>query len=100
MKKIDKDPFSNGTEHMRFEECNCDKCIKDSHYNEKTENYTKYKCKVQQEIHNRMFSKEPIRKLTVYICDNFTLYGSLCPFLETKRKKYVKKLKNQLELGL
>ena len=27
MKKVDRDPFSNGTEHMMFEERCCDKCI-------------------------------------------------------------------------
>ena len=30
MKKVNKDPFSNGDEHLRFEEKNCDGCIKSS----------------------------------------------------------------------
>lgn len=31
MKKVNKDPFSNGTEYFAFETCCCCKCIKFSY---------------------------------------------------------------------
>ena len=38
LRKVNKDPFSNGTELMIFNENNCDKCVKSSHYIEKKDN--------------------------------------------------------------
>lgn len=98
---IDKDPFSNGSEYMRFETYNCDQCIKSS---EPKANGTKYtnsdkdnmpKCPIQRDIVTRMFTKKPIYKETVTICEEFILYGVLCPYMKTERKKYPKKSKKQ-----
>jgi hypothetical protein len=98
MKKIDKDPFSNGTEFMVWNEHNCDRCVKASHYNEKTEDYTKYRCAIQRDIDTRAYCNEPINERTVTICKAFTLYGERCPNLQTERKRRAKKIKEQLEL--
>jgi len=96
---IDKDPFSNGTEHMRFEEYNCNKCVKSS---EPKANGTKYtnsdkdnmpKCPIQRDIVTRMMSNKPIYKETATICTEFILYGVLCPHMQTEypKKKHTKK---------
>lgn len=98
MKKIDKDPFSNGTEFMLWNEHNCDKCVKASHYNAKTEEYTKFRCAIQRDIGTRLFCNEPINERTVTIVKAFTLYGECCPNLQTERKKHTKKVNNQLTL--
>ena len=105
MKKVDRDPFSNGTEHMRFEEYNCDKCIKHSHLKKEgdthwEDEYTRIVCSIERDIFTRMGCNEPINERTIKVCDDFTLHGILCPYLKTKRKKYPRKYKNQTTLEL
>lgn len=99
-KKIDKDPFSNGTETVLWYEHNCDRCIKASHYNKKKEEFTKYRCAIQRDIETRMYCDEPINERTIKICDEFIRRGTLCPLLQIKRKKYMKKDKNQMNLAM
>ena len=106
MKKIDKDPFSNGTEFMLWNEHNCDKCVKASNYNEKLCRYTNAdkdnmpKCSIQRDILLRMANDELIKQKTIDICENFTWKGVLCPYLQMERKKYTKKVNNQLSIEL
>ena len=111
MKKVNKDPFSNGDEHFRFEVYNCNKCVKscEPRYDEKHEGCTHYvnqredglpKCSIQRDIVTRMFCNEPINERTVNVCDNFTLHGIICPYQKTKRKKYIRKNKKQTEIEL
>ena len=108
MKKIDKDPFSNGTEFMLFETYNCDKCVKASKpmkdgfsYSNADENNSPNRCSIQRDIVLRMASNQPINQRTIYVCDDFTLRDILCPYLKTERKKYAKKQpKNQQKLEL
>ena len=88
MKKVDQDPFSNGTEYMRFEELNCDHCWKSSRYkgeNSAGEEYTKVICAIQRDIFTRMWSKEPIAQRTIDICRSFK-----CTYKQEKRKRYEK----------
>ena len=64
MKKVNKDPFSNGTEYMLFEERCCDKCIKHSHLRREgdtkyEDEYTKIVCSIERDIIIRMGSDEP-----------------------------------------
>ena len=107
MKKVNQDPFSNGTEDMMFEELCCNKCIKSSQPRDGGTRYTNAdkhnmpnKCSIQRDIVLRMFSNEPINEQTVTICNDFTMHGQLCPFMKTERKKYPKKIKNQTALEL
>ena len=104
MKKIDKDPFSNGTEFAMFEDLCCSKCIKASR-SRQNGNFTNAgddnmpnRCAIQRDIVTRMYCNEPINERTVKVCHDFIVKGTLCPFMQTKRKKYTKKDKNQLEL--
>ena len=91
MKKVDKDPFSNGTEFMLFEELNCDHCWKSSRPKNDNplgeEDYTKIICAIQRDIFTRMWSKEPIAQRTIEICRTFN-----CPYKQEKRprKRYEK----------
>lgn len=100
MKKVNKDPFSNSTELMLFFEYNCDRCVKQSKYDEKKDEYTQYRCAVQREIELRMYSNEPISARTIRIADDFILRGVPCPYLKTERKKYMKQPKNQLNFEI
>ena len=106
MKKVNQDPFHSGTEHLEFETYNCDKCIKSSVLKKDQISYTNAdennmpKCSIQRDIVTRMFCNEPIKEETVKICNEFTLYGVLCPYMKTERKKYIRKIKNQTELEL
>lgn len=99
MKKVNKDPFSNGTEHMLFEERNCNNCIKSSHLKWEDE-YTKVVCSIQRDILTRMWCNEEINERTIKVCEDFILHGILCPYLKTERKKYPKKYPNQTTIEL
>lgn len=105
MKKVNQDPFSNGTEYMMFEDLCCNKCVKHSHMKKEgdtmyEDEYTKIVCSIERDIITRMMSNEPINQRTVDVCYNFTMHGKLCPYMKTERKKYQKKDKQQTELEL
>lgn len=106
MKKVNKDPFSNGTEFMMFEERCCNKCIKASQMRENGTftNADEYnlpnKCSIQRDIMVRMICDNLINERTIQICHDFIMKGTLCPFMQTKHKKYTKKIKNQTTLDL
>jgi len=106
MIKVNKDPFSNGTEHEMFEYQCCDKCIKSSRmrengtYTNADDNNLPNKCAVQRDIMLRMISDLLINERTVQICHDFIMKGTLCPYMQTERKKYTKRDKNQLNLDL
>ncbi len=99
MKKVNQDPFSNGSEHRTFEAYNCDRCIKSSEPREEGTRYTNAdennmpKCSIQRDIVVRMFCDEPIKQKTIDICRDFTLHGTLCPYIKTERPKR-KKVEN------
>ena len=82
MKKIDRDPFSNGTEFMRWEERNCDRCIKNSHIKDNEIDYTVIKCSVQRDIIIRMFSNVPIPLRSYEACQQLD-----CPYRKEKWPK-------------
>lgn len=82
MKKIDRDPFSNGTEFMEWEGNNCDQCVKSSRYIEKENRYTPIRCAVQRDIILRMMSPEPISQRSYDACQKWD-----CPYRKTERKR-------------
>ena len=98
MKKIDKDPFSSGSEHSWWETRNCDKCWKASHIKRGSDpdlpDWTPYRCAIQREIDFRRFGDEPISQRTYDICQM-----SDCPYRQEQRprKKY-EKFKNEPKL--
>ena len=106
LKKVNRDPFSNGSEHMMFEERCCDRCVKHSHLRKEgdtkwDDEYTKIVCSIERDILTRMFSNEPIKQETIDVCNNFIFHGALCPYMKTERKKYKKKCPiNQQKLDL
>lgn len=106
MKKINKDPFSNGTEHMMFEDRCCNKCIKasqprqDGSFTNAGDDNMPNRCAIQRDICIRMYCNEPISERTIQICHDFVMKGTICPYMKTERKKYTKKDKNQLNLEL
>lgn len=109
MKKVNEDPFSNGSDHRAFEVFNCDKCVKSSEPRDGGDGLVKYineredgmpKCSIQRDIVLRMFSNEPIKQKTIDICRDFILHGTMCPYMKTERKKYKKKVENQTTLQL
>ena len=91
LKKVDMDPFSNGTEYMLWEERNCDRCWKSSRLKklgdtDYDDEYTKMVCAIQRDIFTRMVSdKSPISQRTIDICRT-----GVCPYRQEERKKYEK----------
>ena len=85
---INKDPFSNGTECDMFMSHNCERCQKNSEYNEDTDTYSNADdgnyplCPILKDIMLRMISDEPISEETISICDDFVFNGTQCPRLE------------------
>lgn len=72
MKKVNQDPFSNGTEFEVWIERNCERCIKASRFKRETiagEEYTKCRCSIQQDIFIRRVCKEPISQRTIDVCN-------------------------------
>lgn len=97
MAKVDKDPFSNGTEYMLWEERNCDRCYKSSHIKSKSDpdypDYTPFICAIQRDIFTRMVTdKTPISQRTIDICQKAD-----CPYRREVRPKY-EKYKNEPKL--
>lgn len=88
MKKSKYPIFSNGTEFEMWEHYNCDKCVKASRYNPKKDEYTKFRCKVQEEIIMAYLDDGRASQRTYDICQN-----SVCKYLQAERKKYSKKSK-------
>lgn len=92
MKKVNQDPFSNGTECERWMEINCEECIKDSHMTEDG-NYTKIRCAIQRDIFTRMYSNEPINERTIEVCNML-----FCPYKKDHWPKRKKKDKQETSL--
>lgn len=94
LKKVDKDPFSNGTEFADWDSHNCDRCVKASRYRGESaagEEYTKGRCAIQRDILSRMMSNEPIAQRTIEACSHWD-----CPYRQEHHKKYPKRVdKNQ-----
>ena len=107
MKKVNQDPFSNGSESLMFECQCCGGCVKYSWFDEKRDKFVNAdamnqpKCSIQRDIVTRMCCDEPIKQETIDICNNFVLHGTLCPYRRTERpKKKQPNVKGQTELIL
>lgn len=89
MKKVNIDPFSNGTAYDRWDARNCQHCIKASRYKgENTygeDDYTKCRCSIQRDIFTRMYSNEPISQRTIDVCNKTD-----CPYRLEHWPKYDK----------
>ena len=96
--KIDRDPFSSGTEYEVWEARNCDRCVKASFFDERKNRYTKVRCAIQRDIFARMMNNDPIPIRSYRACqvDN-------CPYLKLERPAIRRKpsvARNELELRL
>ena len=88
MKKVDIDPFSNGTEFAIWNDRNCEDCIKASRYKGESiagDEYTQCRCAIQRDIFTRMASNEPISQRTIDVCKMRD-----CPYKKEHYKKYEK----------
>ena len=96
MKKTSKPCFSNGTEFTSWTFRNCDRCVKQSHYNEKKDTYSAYKCTIDRDIAIQQVFDEPINLKsweTTQLKD--------CPYIQTEHKPKKKRtIKNQTTLDL
>lgn len=102
--KTSRPCFSSGSEAEWWIDRNCDRCVKSarlkvnnvSHISE----YTKSRCKIWDEIGEQWlgYGNEPVSLRTYDATQRLD-----CPYRQEhwpKRKKIMKKDKNQLELGL
>ena len=89
MKKIDRDPFSSGSEHSWWESHNCDRCWKSSHIKRGSDpdfpDWTPIRCAIQRDIFIRMATDEPINQRTIDVCSQ-----RYCPYRQEHRKKYTR----------
>lgn len=98
LKKVNKNPFSNGTEFMIWTNYNCDRCWKQQPFLENEQKYGKFRCSIQRDIITRMFTDKPIKQAVIDICAH-----KECPYKKERRKYYKKKNKfllKQYELNL
>ena len=87
-KKVDKDPFSNGSEYAYWDDRNCQRCVKASRYTGRencdgTDEYTRCRCAIQRDIFTRMCGSEPISQRTIDACKHYD-----CPYRQEHYKKY------------
>jgi|ERR1035437_16983 hypothetical protein len=88
--------FSNGTEFMIWTSRNCDLCVKQSHYNSKTDEYTKFKCRIDADM---TMQQAGLSEISVRSYE--TVQQDICPYMQTGRRVFKKrKIKNQTELEL
>ena len=92
--------FSNGTEFMQFDDCNCSRCVKAAKYNPSVGKWTVSRCKAEEEIALAAVTDGMVSDRVAGLTNNFTIHGIICPHLKTKRKRYAKKIDNQTELEL
>ena len=85
--------FSNGTEFMRWQARNCDRCIKAVHVSPDTWKFHNYRCAIQNHIELAAVTDGMGNKRDYEATHSYT-----CPHLQTERKKRIKKDPNQLEL--
>lgn len=87
MRTTTKPCFSNGTEFMNWQDRNCCKCVKSVHFNEKTNTYPDYRCKIQEQIEGQSVGLVVEITLRTYIATQ----QAECPHKQTKRKQYPRK---------
>lgn len=98
MSKTTKPCFPNGSEAGWWMDRNCDNCIKASRLKDNGVDYTKSRCKIQDEILTQWMGRgdELISQRTYDVTQKAD-----CPYRqEHYPKRNKKKDKNQLELGL
>ena len=100
MKRIKQQLFSNGTEFMSWTANNCDKCIKQSRYNEKKDTYSSFKCSIDKEIQLQAAGMPDDGFVNEKSVNTVSVLQ--CPFIQIDRKKVTKKrkIKNQMQLEL
>lgn len=91
MKKVNQDPFSNGTECDWWMVRNCYKCVKQGHLNADESKYI-LKCAIYRDIEVRMISDEPIAQRTI----NITRMSN-CPY---RREHWPKRKRKSKTAGL
>ena len=87
--------FSNGTEFMQWQSRNCDQCIKATFINPDTWRVPNYRCAIQKHIELAAVTDGMGNKRDYEATKSYT-----CPHIQTERKTYKKKDKNQLMLEL
>jgi hypothetical protein len=88
--------FSNGTEFMQWQYRNCERCIKQSRYNEKKDSYPAFRCSIDRDI-----SVQQVGLMEVNVKSYEATRQKDCPYIQTEPKSPKKrKIKNQLELEL
>jgi hypothetical protein len=96
MKTTTKPLFSNGTEMMWFQDRNCNRCVKVSRYNPKTDEYTQFKCTIDRDIQQQAFGMDEVNQQSYDIC-----HTGICPKIKTDRTvKKNRDIKNQLKIEL
>jgi len=95
MKTTTEPLFSNGTEMMIWQDRNCVRCINASHLNEKTGDYTAFRCSIDRDIQAQSAGLDEV---------NVKSYEAVrqaeCQYMQTERKTPKRrKIKGQTELN-
>ena len=95
MKITNENIFSNGTEAMFWIENNCDKCWKQSKYDEEKDRWINQRCSIERDIQAQMAGLEIKERSYLFVKNN-----SICPNRELERPTVHKKrtIKGQCDL--
>ena len=94
--------FSNGSEAEWWMDRNCDHCIKAWRLKSNGIDYTKSRCKIQDEILTQWMGRgdEPINQRTYDVTQKADCPNKMEHYQKRKPKKYKNQLELELELGL
>jgi hypothetical protein len=89
--------FSNGTEMMMWQDRNCNRCVKQSTYNEKTDEYTAFRCAIDRDIQAQACGLNEVSQRSYDATKKV-----YCPYIQTVRKLTHKHrpIKGQMEIKL
>lgn len=90
MKTTCEPMFSNGNEHLSWTTRNCDRCVKQSHYIEKTDSYTTFKCSIDRDINGQIIGLHEVN-----IKSFEATQQKDCPYIQTERKLPKRKKKQK-----
>lgn len=81
MKTTTENMFSNSTEHAQWTARNCDRCIKQSRYNEKTDEWGQFRCSIDRDMVAQAagFKEISLRSFNA-------VRNPVCPNIQTQQK--------------
>lgn len=90
MRTTNKPMFCNGTEFLDWYSVNCERCIKATWWNPKTNSYPIFRCSIQRDIEMQAAGIDKVSLRSYNATRNID-----CPYRKTERKVYIRRKKSK-----